>query len=289
MSLRELRDMNRVLCPSLAGTYYFSVIGSHGYGYGILARSLQGFKHTAMRMATSEGFDKVLGLTARIRIVSLDGNALTRLGHERAKLHLRQVMDAAEWRLQRILEAKYVLPPGFKEIPPPGEDEDEKMTADGRPILHMGYGEEARYFAWTGTEDFGTRFEDLVAEQPAVDVVGAPSVADPPKPGEKIWFCQRGYDGGCGRQPWVGDLQEERDGYAHGIYGLFQETPAFFFVIEEELPNALDDVWAKLKEHRAAEKRIREAEYAEQRRKRTAEDRKELRALRDYFWKKAKK
>ncbi len=82
MSLRELCDMQRVLCPNLVGTYYFSIIGSQGYGYGILARSFQGFKHTAMRMATSEGFDKTLGITARIRIVSLDLNALTRLGRE---------------------------------------------------------------------------------------------------------------------------------------------------------------------------------------------------------------
>lgn len=66
MSLRELCDMQRVLCPTLVGTYYFSIIGSQGYGYGILAHSLQGFKHTAMRMATSEGFDKTLGLTATI-------------------------------------------------------------------------------------------------------------------------------------------------------------------------------------------------------------------------------
>lgn len=34
MSLRELCDMNRVLCPTLVGTYYFSIIGSQGYGFG---------------------------------------------------------------------------------------------------------------------------------------------------------------------------------------------------------------------------------------------------------------
>jgi hypothetical protein len=69
MSLREMCDMNRVLCPTLVGTYYFTLIGSQGYGHGIMARSLRGLEHTAMRLGTSEGFDKTLGLTASISVL----------------------------------------------------------------------------------------------------------------------------------------------------------------------------------------------------------------------------
>jgi len=138
MSHRLPMHHPHVLCPALAGTHYFAIIGAAGYAHGILARTLKGFLHTATRLALSEGFDKVVSMApARINVVSLDRESLGRLEHDYRNAELDRVRDRVGRSLRGLLKAKDPIPEGFEVMRKPRTDEFRRLTPKGHVIVRV--------------------------------------------------------------------------------------------------------------------------------------------------------
>lgn len=283
MSNRRPQHLGHVLCPSLAGEHFFAVIGAQGYAHGILARTLKGFLHTATRLALSEGFDKVgVMAPARIAIVSPDSETLERLKHDYGNAELDRVRDRVAWALRDLLRANDPLPEGFEAIRKPREDSNWRATRAGHVIVAVpSGGARDRYFAWTGKTPFMERFGPFFEERHPAAVEGEPSKAPPHRSG-RLWYAMRGYDGGVGSKPSVGDLEPRGPGF-YTPDAILRATPAFFFTVTEELPGVLDPVWQSLSEHRAQREAAREAELVAHQAQMAAEERAELEATRAIF------
>lgn len=276
MSLRPKESINNVLCPSLTGVHYLTITGAHGYGRGILARTLKGMRHTAFRLAVKEGFDRVLQTPAKIRIVSPSSEDVDLFSRSWDRVFSSMVVDAVTWRLESLLRHRGKLPKEFVEI------RTEKPTVTGSIVVSFGYSDEERHFQWVGKEDFVTRFSHAINDREMGKIEGMPSAACTHKPGRDLWFFRRGWKSEVGTTPGYGGLTLS-DGTYDGFYGIAQETPAFFYEEIEKMPKALDPVWDSLRAYLKKEKAIEAAKRKEWRAEVRKQDRAELQKLRDFF------
>lgn len=284
MGYRLPQHCGHVLCPSLAGEHFFTIIGAQGYAHGILARTLRGFLHTATRVALSEGFDKVVGShPARINIIAPNESDFRRFTYEWNLAELDRVRSRVGRSIAALLKAKDPIPDGFTTIRKPRDGDFRRFTTEGGVIVcvRVDYKRD-RYFAWTGQPSFMERFASFFEETHPAEVQGEPSRAPVRAPWTKLAFAVRGYDGGCGTQPGVNTLDERGDGF-DGAYTILQNTPAFFFTVTEELPGVLGPVWQSLSEYRARRKAEREAELVAHQAEMAAGERAKLEATRAIF------
>lgn len=224
--------------PKLAGEHYFTVVGHHGYGDGLLAKTEHGFVAAARSLMIGNRHEEILHPPVKIRIVSPTVSLMERLHVLR---HDRIVQLHREWlsyRFKNYLELFDKIPPGWVASEEPCED----TRTD---FVECWVENTLRCFVWGGEGHIRELFPH---DYHCDDDEGEDSIAPEGDDSLKFSVAYRGHRGGMGDQFSAFGFEESPP---------IGQTPAFFFQKIADL-TCLQPIQEEIAETRRLEKIRRE-------------------------------
>lgn len=210
--MKTIESLGRVLMPTLAGEHYFTVLGHHGYGDGLLAKTEQGFVFGARRLMIGNRHEEILFPPTKISIVS----PTVALTEKLYVLHHDAIVQThREWLSYKFREYLDI----FGKTPRGWVDEGDLCPENLTGYVDLWLNGSTHYFVWQGEG----HIRDLFSEgwdANLSDEGGEDSVAPLGDDALEFFVAYRGYRGGMGDRFAAFKLDE-----APPIH----QTPAFFF------------------------------------------------------------